>query len=169
MTRGHVLLIGLGVFALGGLALVALQGLGLEGPSAGIWAEALLVLVVMVWIGSYGWRVTQGDMTFMQMRRRYRQRYDSATDAELQRRFEALSETEQQALLDAVGQHGAGAGSAADAPSAAGNLAAEANTGNTSTARRDERGPQSTATTSAAAAAPASTLHPQCHDSSAIA
>lgn len=135
MTRGHVLLIGLGVFALGGLALVALQGLGLEGPSAGIGAEALLVLVVLVWIGSYGWRVTQGDMTFMQMRRRYRQRYDSATDAELQRRFEALSETEQQALLDAVGQQDADAGPAAETPSADGNPAAEASPSTTTPAR----------------------------------
>ena len=166
MTRGHVLLIGLGVFALGGLALVALQGLGLEGPSAGIWAEALLVLVVLVWIGSYGWRVTQGDMTFMQMRRRYRQRYDSATDAELQRRFEALSETEQQALLDAVGQQDAGAGPAADTPSAAGNLAAETNTGNTSTVCGDEQEPQGTATASAAASA--STPQPRHHDSGAV-
>ena len=107
MTRGHVLLVGLGVFALGGLALVVLQRFGLEGATAGIWAEALLVVVVMVWIASYGWRVMQGNMTFMQMRRRYRQRYDAATDAELMRQFESLSTAEQQALLDAVEQQDA--------------------------------------------------------------
>jgi len=54
---------------------------------------------VVVWTGSYLLRVVTGRMTFMEQRRRYRQAYDQVTDAELQARFDALSEAEQQALL----------------------------------------------------------------------
>jgi hypothetical protein len=43
-------------------------------------------------------------MTYMEQRRRYRDVYDAATDAELQKRFEALTPEEQEALLREVGQ-----------------------------------------------------------------
>lgn len=104
MTRGQSLLIGLGVFALGGLGYGLFLASGLEGFSAGIAAEALLVVVVLGWTGSYLFRVVTGRMTYMEQRRRYRDAYDAATDAELQKRFEALSPEEQEALLREVGQ-----------------------------------------------------------------
>jgi hypothetical protein len=72
---------------------------GFEGASAGIAAEAVLIVVVVAWTGSYLLRVVTGRMTFMEQRRRYRQAYDQVTDAELQARFDLLSEAEQQALL----------------------------------------------------------------------
>ena len=52
MTRGQSLLIGLAVFALGGLGYGIFLATGLEGFSAGIAAEALLVVVVLGWTGS---------------------------------------------------------------------------------------------------------------------
>ena len=44
-------------------------------------------------------------MTYMEQRRRYRSAYDSATDEELQQRFEALSPEEQEQLLQELGQN----------------------------------------------------------------
>lgn len=102
MTKGHVLLLGLALLGLGGMLPQVLQWAGFGEPDTGLASTALLVLVVILWVASYGWRVVRGDMTFMQMRRQYRQRYDQATDEELLRRFEALSETEQQELLSST-------------------------------------------------------------------
>ena len=102
MTKGHVLLLGLALLGLGGMLPKVLQWVGLGEVNAGLASSALLVLVVMFWVASYGWRVVRGDMTFMQMRKKYRQRYDQATDEELLRRFETLSETEQQELLSST-------------------------------------------------------------------
>ncbi|MFM2080752.1 MAG: hypothetical protein RLZZ219_1434 [Cyanobacteriota bacterium] len=103
-TRGAALLIGAAVFAVGGLGYWAFQAAGLEGFSAGIAAQALLVAIVLVWTGSYLLRVVTGNMTYMEQRRRYRSAYDAATEEELQKRFEALSPQEQEALLREIGQ-----------------------------------------------------------------
>ncbi|OOV36300.1 DUF3007 family protein [Candidatus Synechococcus spongiarum] len=102
MTKGHVLLLGLALLGLGGILPQVLQWAGFGELNAGLASTALLVLVVILWVASYGWRVVRGDMTFMQMRRQYRQRYDQATDEELLRRFESLSETERQELLSST-------------------------------------------------------------------
>lgn len=104
MTRGAVLLAGLAVFGLGGAGYLAFQWGGYEGFTPGIAASALLMLVVLVWTGSYLFRVVSGRMTYMEQRRRYRAGYDAATDAELQARFEALSPEDQMRLLAEVGQ-----------------------------------------------------------------
>ena len=104
MTRGAVLLAGLAVFGLGGVGYLAFQWGGFDGFTPGIAASALLMVVVLVWTGSYLFRVVSGRMTYMEQRRRYRAGYDAATDAALQARFEALSPEEQLRLLAEVGQ-----------------------------------------------------------------
>ena len=103
MTRGKVLLIGLAVLLLGGLGQVVFQAAGFEGFSAGIAAEALLVVIVVVWTSSYLFRVVTGQMTYMDQRRRYREVYDKQEAEALQTRFDALTEEEQQALLRKIG------------------------------------------------------------------
>jgi predicted metalloprotease len=80
------------------------EAAGFEGFSAGIAAQGVLVAVVLVWTGSYLFRVVTGNMTYMEQRRRYRSAYESATDDELQQRFDALSPEEQEALLRELGQ-----------------------------------------------------------------
>ena len=99
MTRGKVLLIGLGVLLLGGAGYVGFEAAGLEGFSAGIAAQSLLILIVLVWTGSYLFRVITGQMTFMEQRRRYRDVYDEKAKQDLEDRFNALPEAEQQELL----------------------------------------------------------------------
>ena len=103
MTRGKVLLIGLAVLLLGGIGYVGFEAAGLEGFSAGIAAQAVLVLIVVVWTSSYLFRVVTGQMTYMEQRRRYREVYDEQETQDLEARFEALSPEEQQALLQKVG------------------------------------------------------------------
>ena len=103
MTRGKVLLIGLGVLLLGGAGYVGFEAAGLEGFSAGIAAQAVLVLIVVVWTSSYLFRVVTGQMTYMEQRRRYREVYDEQESQDLEARFEALSADEQQALLRKIG------------------------------------------------------------------
>ena len=103
MTRGKVLLIGLAVLLLGGLGQVGFQAAGFEGFSAGIAAEALLVVIVVVWTSSYLFRVVTGQMTYMDQRRRYREVYDKQEAEALQARFDALPVEEQQELLRKIG------------------------------------------------------------------
>ena len=103
MTRGKVLLIGLAVLLLGGVGYVGFDAAGLEGFSAGIAAQAVLVLIVVIWTSSYLFRVVTGQMTYMQQRRRYREGYDEQEIQDLDARFEALSPDEQQALLRKIG------------------------------------------------------------------
>jgi hypothetical protein len=99
MTKGQSLLLGLAVLALGAAGYGAFAATGFEGFSAGIAASAVLMLLVLVWTGSYLFRAITGSMTYMQQRRDYRQAYDAYTDAELLKRFEALSPEEQAKLL----------------------------------------------------------------------
>ena len=99
MTRAKVLLIGLIILGLGAVGYGGFSALGLEGFSAGIAAQSLLVLIVLVWTGSYLFRVITGQMTFMEQRRRYRDVYDEKAKQDLEDRFNALPEAEQQELL----------------------------------------------------------------------
>ena len=103
MTRGKVLLVGLAVLLLGGVGYLGFDAAGLEGFSAGIAAQAVLVLIVVVWTSSYLFRVVTGQMTYMEQRRRYREVYDEQETQDLEARFEALSPDEQQALLRKIG------------------------------------------------------------------
>jgi len=108
ITRGKALLAGLAIFGIGGLGYWGFQAAGFEGFSAGIAAQALLVVIVLVWTGSYLFRVVTGNMTYMEQRRRYRSGYDAATDEELQKRFDALSPEEQEKLLQELAQESEG-------------------------------------------------------------
>ena len=104
MTRAGVLKLGLGLLATGGLGYWLFEALGLEGFSAGIAAEALLVVVVVVWTSAYLFRVVTGRMTYMQQRKRYRSEYDQLTAQQLQERFDALSPEEQEALMASIAE-----------------------------------------------------------------
>jgi len=112
LTRGKVLLIGLAVLLIGGIGQVGFQAAGFEGFSAGIAAQTLLVLIVVIWTGSYLFRVVTGKMTYMEQRRRYRGVYDEIAADDIQARFDALPEEEQQALLRRIGVEGDGPTSA---------------------------------------------------------
>jgi hypothetical protein len=104
MTRARALGLTLLVFLLGAAGYGGFKAFGLSGMDSGIAAEALLVVLVLGWTGSYLWRVVSGRMSFMEQRRRYRAAYDNLTNEELKQRFQSLSPAEQEALLREVGQ-----------------------------------------------------------------
>ena len=104
MTRAGVLKLGFGLLLAGCLGYWLFQALGLEGFSAGIAAEALLIVVVLVWTSSYLFRVVTGRMTYMQQRRRYRSGYDELTAQQLQERFDAMTPEQQQALMASIAE-----------------------------------------------------------------
>nr|AUG32023.1 hypothetical protein PLO_006 [Paulinella longichromatophora] len=104
MTRGKSILYGLIIFILGALGYIGFRSIGLEHFWAGIAAQGVLVLIIVVWIASYLLRVMTGRMTFMEQRRRYRASYAGVTGEILQKRFETMSPSEQENLLREVGQ-----------------------------------------------------------------
>ena len=102
MTRAQVIAIGFFVFLLGGGGYYFFSFMGLDGPSAGIASEAVIVCGVFLWIVSYIFRVVTGKMTFMEQRKRYRKAYEEITDQELLSRFESLSEDDQRNLIEEI-------------------------------------------------------------------
>tara|TARA_Y100001968_G_C19147748_1_gene614636 strand:- start:134 stop:463 length:330 start_codon:yes stop_codon:yes gene_type:complete len=99
VTRSKVIQLGLLVLLLGGLGYVCFRSLGLDEASAGIAAEAVLVLIVLGWTGSYFFRVVTGKMTFIEQRKRYRKEYDQLTKSKLQEKFDNLPEEDQIRLI----------------------------------------------------------------------
>ncbi|BAW96128.1 hypothetical protein NIES970_10510 [[Synechococcus] sp. NIES-970] len=87
MRRIDILAISLGIFLVGGLLYGGFKVAGLESLDAGIWSQALLVLVVFVWVGTYLFRVGTRTMTFHKQRADYE-------EAALQRRLDAMSPEE---------------------------------------------------------------------------
>ncbi len=100
MTRANIFLIGLAVFLVGGIGYGSFLLLGFDSSNAGIASEALLVLIICVWVGSYFLRVISGKMTFMEQRKRYRQLYESLSEKELQQKFDSMSEEEKSRLIN---------------------------------------------------------------------
>ena len=99
MTRAKVLQLGLAVLLLGGIGYFGFRLFGFDSSKAGIASEALLILLVIIWTGSYFFRVVTGQMTFMEQRNRYRKAYEELTTSKLQSTFDSLSEQEQARLL----------------------------------------------------------------------
>lgn len=87
MRRRDAIAIAVGVFVAGGLAYLILQGLGLDGISAGIWSQVLLVGALIGWAISYVARVFRQEMTLNVQLRDYR-------EAVLQKRLEEMSPEE---------------------------------------------------------------------------
>ena len=99
MTRAKVLQLGLLIFSLGAFGYWVFRFLGLEGATAGIAAESLLILIVVGWTGTYLFRVLTGQMTFNEQRKRYLEAYEKLTTDELQERFDAMSDEEKIQLM----------------------------------------------------------------------
>ncbi len=102
MTRAKVLQLGLLILLLGGVGYFCFLTLGFDEASAGIAAEAVLVLIVFGWTGSYFFRVITGKMTFIEQRKRYRKVYDQLTNSKLQAKFDEMSEEDQLRLIKEI-------------------------------------------------------------------
>ena len=79
--------IGLGVFAVGGLAYIIFQVAGLDSLEAGIWSQVLLVGGLLGWVATYAYRAMGKNMTYHQQRKDYEEAY-------LQKRLDELTPEE---------------------------------------------------------------------------
>ncbi len=93
MRRIDIIAIGIGIFLAGGGLFVGFRLFGLDGISAGIWSQAIMVGGVVAWLTSYLFRVVTRNMTL-------NQQMDDYESAVLQRRLDELS-PEQLAALQA--------------------------------------------------------------------
>lgn len=93
MRRIDIIAIGIGIFLAGGGLFVGFRLFGLDGISAGIWSQAIMVGGVVAWLASYLFRVVTRNMTL-------NQQMDDYESAVLQRRLDELS-PEQLAALQA--------------------------------------------------------------------
>jgi hypothetical protein len=87
MRRIDVIGIGFGVFIAGGVAYLALQGVGMDNANAGIWSQVLLVGGLIGWLVSYLTRVLSKNMTYNQQLKDYE-------DAVLQKRLDEMTPEE---------------------------------------------------------------------------
>ena len=87
MRRIDAIAIAFAVFLGGGLIYLVLQGTGLDGISAGIWTQLLLVLGLIGWGSTYLFRVLGKKMTYNQQLKDYE-------EAVLQKRLEEMSPEE---------------------------------------------------------------------------
>jgi Protein of unknown function (DUF3007)/GntP family permease len=97
MRRIDAIGITLLVFIAGGVLYAGLKLAGVEGQTAGIWAEAVLVMGVVGWLLTYILRVFKGQMTYQQQRQDYE-------DALLQKQLDDMSPEELTKLYAALGQ-----------------------------------------------------------------
>ena len=100
MTKLKVLQIGvflaiIGFFSYGVAPLFGLSEIGTSSIS-----NLILITIVLVWVSSYLLRVINGNMTFMEQRKRYRQLYEEKFTEKLEKKFELLSNDEQKKLLE---------------------------------------------------------------------
>ncbi|MFE4105694.1 DUF3007 family protein [Almyronema epifaneia] len=91
MRRIDVIGIGLGVFVVGGVLFGGLQLFGLDGVSAGIWSQVILVAGLLGWVATYLVRALGHKMT-------YHQQLQDYEDAVLQKRLDSLTPEELAAL-----------------------------------------------------------------------
>ena len=100
MTKGKVIQIGI-FFSLLGLTSYELgPRIGIDNFTASTISSFILILIVISWVSSYVYRVVSGKMTFMEQRKRYRKEYEKIVNDKLETKFNALSEEEQEKLME---------------------------------------------------------------------
>ena len=100
MTKLKVLQLGLFIAIIGFLSYKFSPFFGLSEISTSSISNVILITIVLVWVSSYLLRVINGNMTFMEQRKRYRQIYEEKFTEKLEKRFESLSNDEQKKLLE---------------------------------------------------------------------
>lgn len=93
MRRIDVLGIGVGIFLAGGGLFLAFRLLGLDGISAGIWSQVVMIGGVVGWLTTYLLRVVTQSMTL-------NRQLDDYEEAVLQRRLEELTPEQISALQE---------------------------------------------------------------------
>ena len=100
MTKLKVLQIGVLLAITGFFSYKIFPYVGLSEVNSSSISNLILITIVLVWVSSYLLRVINGNMTFMEQRKRYRQAYDEKLTEKLENKFESLSNYEQKKLLE---------------------------------------------------------------------
>ena len=100
LTKLKVLQLGLLLGILGFFSYKFAPYFGLSEISTSSISNLILLIIVLVWISSYLLRVINGNMTFMEQRKRYRQLYEKKFTEKLEKKFESLSNDDQKKLLE---------------------------------------------------------------------
>ena len=100
MTKLKVLQIGVFLAIIGFFSYGVAPFFGLSEISTSSISNLILITIVLVWVSSYLLRVINGNMTFMEQRKRYRQLYEKKFTEKLEKKFELLSNDEQKKLLE---------------------------------------------------------------------
>tara|TARA_Y100001978_G_scaffold157862_1_gene143452 strand:- start:1037 stop:1354 length:318 start_codon:yes stop_codon:yes gene_type:complete len=102
LTKGKVIQIGFLIALMGFISLKVLPQIGLTELTTSSVSNILLILIVLLWVFSYVFRVVNGKMTFMEQRKRYRAKYEKIIDEKLKSKFNSLSSEEQEKLLEGI-------------------------------------------------------------------
>ena len=100
MTKLKVLQLGFLLTIIGFFSYKFSPYLGLSEIGSSSISNLILIIIVLVWVSSYLLRVINGNMTFMEQRKRYRQIYEKKFTEKLEKKFESLSDDEQKKLLE---------------------------------------------------------------------
>ncbi len=100
MTKLKVLQLGILVAFIGALIFYISPYLGLNEITNNYISNVILIMIVLIWVSSYIFRVVNGKMTFMEQRKRYREVYEKKFNDNLEKKFESLSSDEQKKLLE---------------------------------------------------------------------
>ena len=99
MTKFKVLQIGAIIALVGFLSYEIFPLLGFNEITTSSISNFILISIVFIWVLTYLLRVVNGDMTFIEQRKRYRKEYEKAIDKKLQNKFDKLSVSDQEKLL----------------------------------------------------------------------
>ncbi len=95
MRRIDAIGIAFGIFVGGGIIYLVFQTAGMNGISAGIWTQVLLVVGLIAWSITYLLRVVTKNMTYNQQLKDYE-------DAVLQKRLDEMSPEELAKLQEEI-------------------------------------------------------------------
>jgi len=99
LTKGKVLQIGIFVSLIGLISYKSAPQIGIDNFTASTISSCILMIIVITWVTSYVYRVLNGEMTFMEQRRRYRKEYEKVVNDKLETKFNELSKAEQEKLM----------------------------------------------------------------------
>jgi len=100
LTKGKVLQIGIFVSLIGLISYKFAPQIGIDNFTSSTISSCILILIVFTWVTSYVYRVLNGEMTFMEQRKRYRKEYEKVVNDKLESKFNTLSKEEQQKLME---------------------------------------------------------------------
>ena len=100
MTKGKVVQLGLLICLIGVFSYKLAPQIGLDNFTASTISNFILIVIVIIWVSSYVFRVVNGKMTFMEQRKRYRKKYEKIVNDKLENKFNSLSKEEQEKLME---------------------------------------------------------------------